>query len=432
MTHPSSGGCIVIVGAGLAGANAAVELRAEGFRGRLVLLGDEETLPFGRPPLSKTYLRAEEPLDAWFVRPADWYDANEVELRRGASMSRVDTDAKEIWLQRGERIRYDHVVLCTGGRPRTPALPGIHLPGVHVLRTVADCDAIKHVAKPRTRAVVVGMGFIGSEVAASLNALNVSVTAVLSGRSPLETVLGAEAGAVMAGIHREHGVELIPQDAVVAFEGEERLKRVRTKTGVRIECDFAVVGAGIEPNVEPVAATSVALDNGILVDARCRTNVAGIYAAGDVANHLHPIFGRVRVEHYNNAEKMGAAVARSILGDDRPYDYVHTFWSDQFEHKLEYVGHAAKWDQFVVRGSIEDRKFLGFYLTDGILRAAVGLNRGGDPELDVDDDMAVALKLVAEQAAPPAAALADERTDLRSLRARGSPSRGSTTARITP
>ena len=255
------------MGAGLAGANAAVELRAEGFRGRLVLLGDEETLPFGRPPLSKTYLRAEELLDAWFVRPADWYDANEVELRRGASMSRVDTDAKEIWLKRGGRIRYDHVVLCTGGRPRTPALPGIHLPGVHVLRTVADCDAIKHVAKPRTRAVVVGMGFIGSEVAASLNALNVSVTAVLSGRSPLETVLGAEAGAVMAGIHRGHGVELIPEDAVVGFEGEERLKRVLTKTGVRIECDFAVVGAGIEPNVEPVAATSVGLENGILVDA---------------------------------------------------------------------------------------------------------------------------------------------------------------------
>ncbi|HEV2141386.1 MAG TPA: oxidoreductase C-terminal domain-containing protein, partial [Candidatus Dormibacteraeota bacterium] len=151
---------------------------------------------------------------------------------------------------------------------------------------------------------------------------------------------------------------------------------------------------------------------GILVDAACRTSVPDVFAAGDVANQLHPLFGRVRVEHYNNAEKQGAAAARSMLGSYAPYSYLHTFWSDQYEHKLEYVGHASKWDQFVIRGSLQERKLVGFYREGGVLRAAVGLNRGGDPELESDSEMAAAGRLVARQARPDPAALADERRDL--------------------
>jgi 3-phenylpropionate/trans-cinnamate dioxygenase ferredoxin reductase subunit len=154
------------------------------------------------------------------------------------------------------------------------------------------------------------------------------------------------------------------------------------------------------------------MDNGILVDATCRTSVPGIFAAGDVANHMHPLFGRIRVEHYNNAEKQGAAAARSMLGSEVEYGYVHTFWSDQYEHKLEYVGHVRQWDRFVVRGSAPDRKLIGFYLAQGVLRAAVGLNRGGDPELDLDGEMAAAGRLIAEQARPDPRALADEDTAL--------------------
>ena len=406
---------VVIVGTGLAGGNVAVGLRANGFRGQVLLLGDEPTIPFGRPPLSKTYLRDEESIDPWLVRPADWYAQSDVELRVDTSVTHVDAVANRILLSGGETVGYDRLALCTGGRPRRPAIPGIDLPGVHLLRTLADCDTIKRAAQPGAHAVVVGMGFIGSEVAASLTQLGVSVTAVLTGTFPLETVLGAEVGKVMAGIHRERGVALIPEEKVVRFEGAGSLEHVVTDAGTRIRCDFAVVGAGIEPNTERVAAQGMALDNGILVDARCRTNIDDIYAAGDVANHLHPLFGRVRVEHYNNAEKMGAAVARSILGDDRPYDYVHTFWSDQYEDKLEYVGHIVHWDQFVVRGSLEDRQFLGFYIKDGVLKAALGLNRGGDPELETDSDMAAAARLVAAQATPSAAALADEHVELRAL-----------------
>ncbi|MBJ7593569.1 MAG: FAD-dependent oxidoreductase [Candidatus Dormibacteraeota bacterium] len=405
----------MIVGAGLAGASVAVTLREEGFRGPIALLGDEATPPFGRPPLSKTYLQGREGLGSWYVKPPDWYDRREVEFRPDAAVAQLDTAAKQIRLGSDEIIRYDRAVLCTGGRPRRPAIPGTDLPGVHLLRTVADCDAIKSAARPGTRAVVVGMGFIGSEVAASLRQLDVAVTAIVSGATPLDTVLGTEVGATMARIHREHSVQLIPRDRAVRFEGSASVERVVTKAGARIECDFAVVGVGIEPNLSAMADTAIALDNGVLVDAQCRTTVDGTYAAGDVANHLHPLFGRVRVEHYNNAEKMGAAAARSILGDDAPYGYVHTFWSDQYEHKLEYVGHAASWDRFVVRGNVQGQKFVGFYVREGILRAAVGLNRGGDPELDKQGELHACQELIARQAAVPIDVLRDERIDLREL-----------------
>lgn len=405
----------MIAGAGLAGGNVAVTLRQEGYRGPIALLGDEVTPPFGRPPLSKTYLAGAEGLGGWYVKPAEWYDHNGVELRYDAVVSRVDPDARTVILGSGETIRYGRLVLCTGARPRKPQIPGIDLPGVHMLRTVADCDAIKSAARPTSRAVVVGMGFIGSEVAASLRGLGVAVTAVLTGATPLEAVLGGEVGVAMAGIHREHGVELIPGDQVVRFEGSASLERAVTQAGLVIECDFAVVGAGIELNLAAMTGTAIALDNGVLVDARCRTNVDGIYAAGDIANHLHPLFGRVRVEHYNNAEKMGGAVARSILGNEAPYGYVHSFWSDQYEHKLEYVGHAARWDRFVVRGSVEERTFVGFYVRDGVLRAAVGLNRGGDPELEEQSELHACQELIARQAAVPIKALEDESVDLFSL-----------------
>lgn len=406
---------IVIVGAGLAGGNAAVTLREEGFRGRLVLLGAEPPIPYGRPPLSKTYLRGEEDLSGWLVRPAPWYERNDVELRTGTVVRRVDAAAGQVLLENDEAIGYDRLILCTGGRARRPDVSGVTLPGVHLLRTVADCDAIKRAARPGARAVVVGMGFIGSEVAASLRRLGLQVTAVMSTAAPLDTVLGKDVGVVMAGIHRDHGVELLPNDRVVGFEGSGVLEHAITAQGLRLPCDLAVVGAGIEPNLATVADSGINLDNGILVDGRCATNVPNIYAAGDAANQLHPLFGRVRVEHYNNAEKMGSAVARSALGDERPYAYVHTFWSDQYDDKLEYVGHAKEWDTFIIRGDLRDRRFLGFYVERGTLRAAVGLNRGGDPELDEDSDLRACQDLISRQAATEPSMLADERIDLQTL-----------------
>jgi 3-phenylpropionate/trans-cinnamate dioxygenase ferredoxin reductase subunit len=402
---------MVIIGDGLAGGNAAATLREEGFPGPVVLISREPGIPFGRPPLSKTYLRSEEDLSAWYVRPADWYADHDVELRSGA-VAAIEPTAHTITLDSGEELGYQKVLVATGGRNRRLEIPGADLSGVHYLRTVAECDAIKREARPGRRAVIVGMGFIGCEVAASLTQLGVQVTAVFPGRIPLARVLGGQVGALIGAAHRANGVELLPGEEVAAFEGNESLEAAVTATGHRIPCDFAVAGIGIHPDIP---AVPVAQDNGILADELCRASEPDVYVAGDVANQLHPLFGRVRVEHYNNAEKQGAAAARSMLGATDPYDYLYTFWSDQYEHKIEYVGHVARWDDFVVRGSVTERKLIGFYLVDGVVRAAVGLDRGGDPELDVDSEMAACARLVAARARPAPAVLADERTDLWSL-----------------
>jgi 3-phenylpropionate/trans-cinnamate dioxygenase ferredoxin reductase subunit len=259
------------------------------------------------------------------------------------------------------------------------------------------------------------MGFIGSEVAASLRQLGLEVTAVLNGMAPLTAVLGSEVAAVMARIHRNHGVQLVTEDRVVGFEGSEHLAGAITAKGARIDCDLAVVAIGIEPAIDALKGSEIALDNGILVDETCRTSAPDVYAAGDVANHLHPVFGRMRVEHYNNAEKQGRAAARAMLGDQRPYDDIHSFWSDQYDDKLEYVGDARTWDQIVIRGSLAKSQFLAFYLSKGIMRAACGLNRGGDPELDADGELRACQGLIRAQVAVSEATLADDLVDLRSL-----------------
>lgn len=407
-------GPFVIIGSGMCGGVAAKTLREEGYGGRLVLIGHEPSLPFGRPPLSKTYLRGEEELTGWLVKPLDWYRDNQVELVEDTAVH-VDTAARRVELDSGQATPYEKLLVATGGHNRRLDVPGADLTGVFQLRTVADCDAIKGAAKRGGRAVVVGMGFIGSEVAASLRQLGLEVCAVLPGTAPLDSVLGPEMGTLMAAIHRDAGVELIDHDQIVGFEGAERIERAVTKRGRKLDCNLAVVAIGIEPTVDILRGTSVEVENGVLVDATCRTNVPDIFSAGDVANHLHPLFGRIRVEHYNNAEKQAAAAARSMLGSLSEYTYIHSFWSDQYDHKLEYVGHVRKWDRFIVRGSLDDRQLVGFYLQAGQLRAAVGLNRGGDPELDEEGELAKAGRLIAKGARPRTQDLEDQDKDLAHL-----------------
>lgn len=384
----------------MTGGVAAKTLREEGFDGRVILITNEPGVPFGRPPLSKEYLRGEKKLPGWTVVPAEWYERNDVEIVR-ATATHLDASAHRLKLDGGDDVEYAKLLIATGGRNRKFDVPGAELDGVFQLRTVADCDAIKRAAKPGAHALVIGMGFIGSEVAASLRMLGVEVTAIFPGESPLQSVLGPEMGAVMTAMHSDHGVELIAGESVTRLEGAGRLERAVTKSGRIVGCDFAVVAVGIEPNVELLHDTGIAVDNGVLVDGQCRANAADVFAAGDVANHLHPLFGRIRVEHYNNAEKQGAAAARSMLGSEAEYDYLHTFWSDQYDQKLEYAGHVRQWDDFVMVGSIAERKLIGFYVEAGILKAAVGFNRGGDPELEPDSEMAQAAGVIARRGPPP-------------------------------
>jgi 3-phenylpropionate/trans-cinnamate dioxygenase ferredoxin reductase subunit len=406
----------VIVGAALAGASAAAALREGGFDGDITLIGAEKQLPYNRPPLSKGYLRGQDRFEDQLVNPAASYPEHGVTLRLGVRAEAVDPTRKVVSLERGEEIRYDRLLVATGGRNRTLTTPGAELPGIFQLRTVEDCDRIRASATPGRRAVVVGLGFIGSEVAASLRQMGLEVTAVEGHPVPLARVLGPEVGGVLAGIHREKGVELVLEDSVAAFEGAGRVQRVRTKKGRALECDFVVAGIGIVPNAELLAAAGATVDNGVLVDELCRTSLPDVYAAGDVANHLHPVFGRLRVEHWNNGSRQGRAAARAMLGGPEPYDYLHSFWSDQYEHVVEYVGFAAAWDRLVFRGDPASRRFLGFYLKDGIVRAAVGLNRGGDPEDPKgDSELAVVAGFIRDRVPADPARLADEGVDLERL-----------------
>jgi 3-phenylpropionate/trans-cinnamate dioxygenase ferredoxin reductase component len=377
MTSP--GPEFVIVGAGLTGGAAATTLRTDGFDGRIVMIGEEPHPPYERPPLSKEYLRGDATAESTLLRPASWYEENEVELHLGARARVVDPEARTVVLDDDSQIRYDRVLVATGGRHRRPALPGGDLEGIHYLRTIEESDAIREEARAGRKAVVVGAGFIGCEVAASFRQLGVEVEMVEILGAPLERGVGPEIGRLFADIHRSRGVTLHLGQGVERFEGTGRLEAVVTDRGNRIECDFVVVGVGIEPNLGVIEGTSVEIDDGILVDELCRTNVEGIYAAGDVANHWHPIFERrLRVEHWDNALKQGAAAARSMMGRKEPFDDPHWFWSDQYDQNLQSIGVVSDRDELVVRGSLEESSFVAFYLRDGLLRGAVGLNRGRD------------------------------------------------------
>ena len=407
---------IVIVGASLAGGTAAVTLREEGFDGDIVLIGAESQLPYNRPPLSKGYLRGQDRFDDQLVKPASYYAEQRIQLKLGVRATAIDPKQKLVELEGGERVVYDRLLVTTGGRNRTLTVPGANLAGVFQLRTVQDCDRIRAAVAPGRRAAVIGFSFIGSEVSASLRQLGVEVVAIEGAKVPLARVLGDEVGQVLAAIHREKGVELITEDSVDALEGSGRVARVRTRKNRVFECDLVVAGIGIVPNAELLATAGAQVDNGVLVDEYCRTSLPDVFAAGDVTNHLHPIFGRLRVEHWNNGYQHGRAAARSLLGRNEPYDYIHTFWSDQYEHVIEYVGFAASWDRLVFRGRPESRKFLGFYLKDGVVRAAVGLDRGGDPEDPKgESELKAAVDMVRSRAPIDAVKLTDETIDLRSL-----------------
>jgi 3-phenylpropionate/trans-cinnamate dioxygenase ferredoxin reductase subunit len=370
-------GPIVIVGASLTGGTAAATLRSEGYDGRIVMIGAEAHPPYERPPLSKEFLRGEQPFEKSLVKPADYWESTGIETRFGTTVERVDTAAREVVLPAAERISYEKLLIATGVRNRRPPIPGMELDGVLQLRTLEESEGIRSHVSGAHRAVVIGMGFIGAEVAASLRALDLDVTAVEPLPAPLFRVLGPDVGSAIGAVHADHGIHLKFEDSVASFEGSSRVETVVTQKGDRLPCDLAVLGVGVEPVTDILAGSDIAVDNGILVDERCRTNVDGVYAAGDIANHYHPVFDRrMRVEHWQNAIRHGTHAAKSMLGSEEPYDEVHWFWSDQHDANIQYAGHHREWDELVVRGSIEERSFVAFYVKDGLVDAAAALNRG--------------------------------------------------------
>ena len=373
----------------------------------------EDEPPYERPPLSKEYLRGEQPVDRFLVRPADWFEQNDVELRTGTRVVQLDPRSREVVLAGGERVGFGSLLVATGSRNRKLDVPGVHLPGVFDLRVLDDSTRIREAAAGGARVVCVGMGFIGAEVAASLRSTGSEVTVVEIFETALFRILGPEIGRVLEQIHRDNGVRMFFNDSVARFEGEGRLERVVTHGGASIDADVAVVGIGTEPVVEIMAGTGQDQAGGIPVDATLRTEIPGVFAAGDVVRHDHPVFGPIRVEHYDNAIKMGEHAGRAMLGDRTPLDDAHWFWSDQYSSRVEMAGFAPTWARMVVRGSLEDRSFCAFLLDQtGVIRSTVSIDR--------KRDVRRSFPLIRQRVAADPSALRDPEVDLRTLVPAGS------------
>jgi 3-phenylpropionate/trans-cinnamate dioxygenase ferredoxin reductase component len=398
----------VIVGASLAGAKAAEELRASGFDGRVVLIGAEAERPYERPPLTKDYLRGESEREKAYVHPADYYEQNEIELITATSATEIDPDGSTVTLDDGRQLGYDKLLLTTGAEPRRIPVAGAELAGIQYLRTLADCDALRAGLGDGERVAVVGAGWIGSEVAASARQLGAEVTLIDPLELPNERIFGREIGGFYRDVHAQHGVDLVLGDGVEALYGDGSVARVRTTGGRTIDCDRAVVGIGVVPRVELAGAAGLALDNGIAVDERLQTSSPAIFAAGDVASQWHPFYeARIRVEHWANALNQGPAAARSMVGDRVSYDRIPYFYSDQYDVGMEYSGYATSWDEVVFRGDRDGGEFVAFWLLDD--RVVAGMN------VNVWDVNQHVQSLIRSRRPVEPAALADPDTPLESL-----------------
>ena len=364
----------VIVGSGLAGAKAAETLRAEGFGGRLLLLGEEADRPYDRPPLSKAYLRGETDRDSLYLHPEEFYAAHDIELHPSTLVRSIDPARRQLRLASGGRIGYQRLLLATGAAPRRLPLPGADLDGVHHLRSRRDADALAAAAGRAEHVVVVGTGFIGSEAAASLRQLGREVTLLGPDTAPLARVLGPEIGRVYRDLHADHGVRLVLGTRVAGFRGAGRVEAVITSGGRAIECDLVLMGAGAVPRTELAELAGLPIRNGVLVNEQLEAvGAAGVYAAGDVAAAWHPRYqSYLRVEHWANALNQGPAAARSMLGRSMPYERLPYFYSDQYDLSMEYSGLAATWDRVVFRGDPATHAFIAFWLNDQ--RVIAGMN----------------------------------------------------------
>ena len=395
----------VIVGASLAGAKAAETLRAEGFDGRVVLIGAEPERPYERPPLSKDYLRGDTDRAKVYVHEENFYADQGIELRTGTAAVALDPDEHTVVLADEERVRYDRLLLATGAEPRRLGVPGAELDGVHYLRSLDDADRLAAALRQAGHVVVIGAGWIGSEVAASSRQLGSDVAMVAPGAVPLQRVLGPEVGAVYGAAHAAHGVRLHMGTGVASILGRRRVEGVSLTDGTRLPADVVVVGIGASPRVQLAERAGLVIDDGIAVDAHLRTSAADVFAAGDVAAAFHPVLGgRIRVEHWANALHQGPAAARNMLGIPTPYDRVPYLFSDQFELGMEYSGHARTWDRVVFRGDPDDGKFLAFWLADGVVLAGMNVNIW-----DVTDPIQ---RLIRERIAVDVDRLADPHTPL--------------------
>ncbi|MGV8978496.1 MAG: NAD(P)/FAD-dependent oxidoreductase [Cellulomonas sp.] len=368
----------LIVGAGLAGTTAAEALRTGGFDGRIVLLGDEKTHPYDRPPLSKDYLQDKSERDKIFLHPDAWYSEQGIELLLETRVTAIDRDAHEVSTAGGERIGYDKLLLATGSSPRRLSLPGADLAGVLYLRRLEDCEAMKAAFEAADRVAIVGAGWIGLETAAAARAAGCAVTVVDVAELPLVKVLGTQLGEIYAALHRRHGVELRLGAKIAEITGKDGAATgLRLADGRLVEADAVVVAVGITPNTQLAEAAGLAIDNGVLVDEHLVTSDPDVFAAGDVANAHYPWLGtHLRLEHWSAALNQGPVAAANMLGQSAAYDEVPYFFSDQYDMGMEYSGYVAPGhdDEVVFRGEVETGEYVAFWLGDGRVLAGMNVN----------------------------------------------------------
>ncbi|GAA1094322.1 MULTISPECIES: NAD(P)/FAD-dependent oxidoreductase [Tsukamurella] len=400
---------VVIVGAGHAGAQLCAGLRQDGWEGRILLIGDEPSLPYQRPPLSKTYLAGTTTLDDLLIRKPDFYTKEGVDFRQGRVVG-IDREARTVDLEDGESLGYDELVLCLGARPRRLELPGADLEGVHYLRDAADIGRIREDTATARHAVIIGAGYIGLETAASLRKLGIGVTVIEVADRVLQRVTAPEVSEFYDRVHREEGVDIRVGVGVAGLEGDDgRVTGVRLSDGELVRAELVIVGVGVVPNVELAAAAGLPVDNGVVIDAYGRTSDPHVFAAGDCASYHDTRYGRrLRLESVPNAMEQAKSVAAAICGGQKEIAALPWFWSDQYDLKLQIAGLNAGYDEIVLRGDPADgRGFACFYFAQGRLIAADCVNRA--------QEFMFSKRAIAQGLAPDRALLADLETPLRSL-----------------
>jgi 3-phenylpropionate/trans-cinnamate dioxygenase ferredoxin reductase subunit len=370
----------LLIGGGMAAGNCAAELRKRGAEGEILLVGREPELPYERPPLSKEYLRGEAKREDAYVNPADWYEQNGVELRTRTNVMSLDAEARTAKLQGGDEVEFEKALIATGSNVNILRVEGAELEGIHYLRAFGNSDAIRADAEKAERVVLIGGSYIGCEVAASLTATGTACAIVMMEDVALSRVFGDDAGRWFQQVMESKGVEFHGGETLSAFEGDEGVSAVVTESGITVAGDFAVVGAGVKPDVMLAERAGLEVDDGILCDQTLQTSVEGIYAAGDVCNYESAIHGRrLRVEHWDVAMQQGMHAAGGMMGEGVPYEVVPYFFSDLADWaSLEYVGPAHEWDEEIWRGDRDAGEFAVFYLKDGKVAGCLSVGRSED------------------------------------------------------
>ncbi len=399
---------IVVIGAGQAGGWAARTLRDESFEGPVTVVGEEPYPPYERPPLSKEVLIGKEPAESSYLWPEGSFDELGIELRTGVEAAAIDRETRTVALSDGGSIAYDKLLIATGGRVRKLPIEGAQLDGVHYLRGIDDSAAIRADLGEGARLVVIGGGWIGLEVAAAGRMLGAEVTVVEALDMLCARALTPDMAAYLLDVHRERGVDVRLGTMIEALTGEGRVSGARLSGGETLPATAVVIGIGIVPNVELAEAAGLEVENGIKVDALCRTSDPDIYAAGDVTNHPNDLLGRsIRLESWENAQNQGIAAAKAMLGGENPYCEIPWFWSDQYEVNIQLVGLPTDFDETVTRGERAAGSFVEFYVKDGSIDGAAAIN---NPR-----DVRFAKRLMQAKKIVDPAALADPSVKLQAL-----------------